>query len=670
MANSHGSCKLCQYIGNPITAKPPKSHTKGCPTGVLLEAVEQKRISAGGGAPVRYDGREFYLPAKENPQDTTNKQGGYGFLSDIHPNSGSKDCFNLIRQWAKRCDNEHKHSDCKSGFVTELPKRVIDVGSSNKDGNDVRLYERSKNETAEYIALSHCWGKDPILTTTLDTLSTFKEEIRWDILPKTFQDAITVTRELGIRYLWSRYLLHCINFLKSSTDSSLPVDSLCIIQDSASDWEEEAPKMCDIYSNSYIAIAAAIAVDAQAGFLRDRKSNILPKVLTGSGLRCRAEVDHVNWPSQEPILSRAWCYQERLVPRRLLSYRVAEVTWECRTTHWCECGRAESYYGTDRIIYERTLMKEPLDKKKMYDYWHQKLLVDYTQLSLTRESDRLAAVSALAFQFQERLKVAGKDDVFLAGFWRSHLLQGLAWRCLGKPGRGRKGIAETGIVTEPYLAPTWSWASIQGPINFEKLAMTKGNSFGAIDVINMPKALGKSPEENGLTMRGRIFKAQITIEDSYILRRNAQATHWMDYVVIREIPDDHTIPHYPIFIQGRDPMVPTPDGNCVNETAIFWPDCPLAIRLQNGLKVVERRNSSSEANTGKVDVWCFLLYSNGQTLGALVLSKSNSRQDCFERVGFMELYHTHPIFGGFDDDDGPTTDLSMAHLDEQEITII
>jgi hypothetical protein len=207
MANSQGSCKLCQYLENPASGKIPTSHTKGCPTSVLLEAVEQKRISAGGGAPVRYDSREFYLQAKTNPQDTTNKQGGYGFLTDIHANSGSQDCFNLIRQWVKKCDNEHKDLECTPGFVTELPKRVIDVSSADKAGENVRLHERSKNNTGKYIALSHCWGKHPILTTTFETLPTFKEEIKWEILPKTFQDAITVTRELGIRYLWSKYFL-------------------------------------------------------------------------------------------------------------------------------------------------------------------------------------------------------------------------------------------------------------------------------------------------------------------------------------------------------------------------------------------------------------------------------------------------------------------------------
>jgi len=70
------------------------------------------------------------------------------------------------------------------------------------------------------------------------------------ILPsKTIRDAITVTRDLGIRFLW--------------------VDALCIIQDSrkGKDWHREASKMRDVYSNAFVTISAETAMDARQGFL-------------------------------------------------------------------------------------------------------------------------------------------------------------------------------------------------------------------------------------------------------------------------------------------------------------------------------------------------------------------------------------------------------------------
>ncbi|KAG9243250.1 hypothetical protein BJ878DRAFT_424067, partial [Calycina marina] len=46
-------------------------------------------------------------------------------------------------------------------------------------------------------------------------------------LPKTLRDAVVMTRYLGIRYLW--------------------IDSLCIIQNSTSDWQFETSRMGSIY---------------------------------------------------------------------------------------------------------------------------------------------------------------------------------------------------------------------------------------------------------------------------------------------------------------------------------------------------------------------------------------------------------------------------------------
>lgn len=63
--------------------------------------------------------------------------------------------------------------------------------------------------------------------------------IPWAELPNTFQDAITVTRMLGLKYIW--------------------IDSLCIVQDDAQDWEREAAKMAIIFEAAYVTIAATAA---------------------------------------------------------------------------------------------------------------------------------------------------------------------------------------------------------------------------------------------------------------------------------------------------------------------------------------------------------------------------------------------------------------------------
>ena len=64
----------------------------------------------------------------------------------------------------------------------------------------------------DYVALSYCWGGDQAVKTTKATLEKHKTGIPIYSLPATIRDAITVTRRVGIGFLW--------------------VDSLCIIQDS------------------------------------------------------------------------------------------------------------------------------------------------------------------------------------------------------------------------------------------------------------------------------------------------------------------------------------------------------------------------------------------------------------------------------------------------------
>lgn len=87
-----------------------------------------------------------------------------------------------------------------------LPRRVIDVG-----GDQLRLFVPHDGTTGYWVALSHCWGQTNTFKTTLKTLRSHEDGIEWEALPKTFKDAVLVTRAVGVRYLW--------------------IDSLCIIQD-------------------------------------------------------------------------------------------------------------------------------------------------------------------------------------------------------------------------------------------------------------------------------------------------------------------------------------------------------------------------------------------------------------------------------------------------------
>jgi hypothetical protein len=81
-----------------------------------------------------------------------------------------------------------------------MPTRLIDVGFELSD--TIRLYETRGEETIKYIALSYPWGKPPYFCIFMGNLGEYKQNIDFARLPATFQNAVIITRALGIRYLW------------------------------------------------------------------------------------------------------------------------------------------------------------------------------------------------------------------------------------------------------------------------------------------------------------------------------------------------------------------------------------------------------------------------------------------------------------------------------------
>src|ERR1700761_1950673 len=127
------------------------------------------------------------------------------------------------REWVQTCDKCH---ECYSReTATCLPKRLIDVTEIwNGITPGVKLMEPIKLTRDKYMCLSHCWGSVPIqCCTTKKNIQNALGFIKLDNLPKNFQDAIILTRALGIQYIW--------------------IDSICIIQDNLEDWEIESRKM-------------------------------------------------------------------------------------------------------------------------------------------------------------------------------------------------------------------------------------------------------------------------------------------------------------------------------------------------------------------------------------------------------------------------------------------
>ena len=135
------------------------------------------------------------------------------------------------------------YARCNKVGVAGLPARFLDVTDPSRPG--VIMVVNTEGIDANYIALSHTWGNNPPFTMTLATLDKRMDHIAFWELPATFQDAVTITRHLGCRYLW--------------------IDSLCIVQDSVEDWQQESAKMRHVYRGSLVTISALSATSSKAG---------------------------------------------------------------------------------------------------------------------------------------------------------------------------------------------------------------------------------------------------------------------------------------------------------------------------------------------------------------------------------------------------------------------
>lgn len=105
--------------------------------------------------------------------------------------------FSLAKKWIQECSE--KHMECDHTLHFQLPPRVIDVGPPN--GSEMPRLVLRGGVYWGYATLSDCWGGSKPMITDSTTIKANMEGIPYNTLPKTFQDAVTTTRQLGLRYL-------------------------------------------------------------------------------------------------------------------------------------------------------------------------------------------------------------------------------------------------------------------------------------------------------------------------------------------------------------------------------------------------------------------------------------------------------------------------------------
>jgi hypothetical protein len=97
---------------------------------------------------------------------------------------------------------------------------------------------------------------------------------------------------------------------------------------------------------------------------------------------------------------------------------------------------------------------------------------NYTRRNLTVASDRLPAIAGIAQKFK-----TSWSDEYCAGIWKRQFIASLSWRRKPFQQSSDKHYGSYWPPLSEYRAPSWSWASIEGPVEFES-RLDLGNMRG------------------------------------------------------------------------------------------------------------------------------------------------------------------------------------------------
>lgn len=371
----------------------------------------------------------------------------------------------LLRGWLSTCLSSHDR--CRRFAGHNVPTRLIDVGPSDSSHEPYLYITGPSDSNLSYATLSYCWGLNAAQMTTLtkNNLHKMTQNIDVENLSKNFQDAITITRKLGLRYLW--------------------IDALCIVQKSMEDWALESERMGEYYKGGTVMISALASSNSDDGILkvRDIDARSVSVSVEGTHAFIRPVLDDAfsaittdrdsdaRYPIViQPLNERAWALQERLFAPRIIHFTNQQMIWECKS---CAASEDNQYHFDDwqprsrsdlvNLVRPETpkeggTSQKPPSIKRIG--WFQ-LVEAYTARNITYSNDILPGLSGLARSVHELT-----DFKYIAGLWLgqpSVFIRSLLWNVE----TDSAAIQKRPPKPSRNGSPSWSWACVEGTIAYD-----------------------------------------------------------------------------------------------------------------------------------------------------------------------------------------------------------
>lgn len=283
----------------------------------------------------------------------------------------------LAKAWLNDCKMHH-------GIACGLYSSLIE-GMRLIDCDTMSIVQAESS--CVWLALSYVWGvQHPVDPHDLSQM------------PKTIRDAVTITKELGYRYLW--------------------VDQYCISQGDAAQKQQQIRNMDRIYRGADITIVAASGASSEAGIhgISPDRISIFQTFKIGGRVVSTIKSEPVLETIRSRWWQRAWTFQEAFLSKRLLVFTQFETSFYCQTTAWTESlGGLEhitSSHGvpwatlrldcglfTNNNFYSREYYARRGQYTVLPEYLH--LVAQYTQRKLSIDSDALHAFAGVLKTLQE-----------------------------------------------------------------------------------------------------------------------------------------------------------------------------------------------------------------------------------------------------------------------------
>lgn len=286
----------------------------------------------------------------------------------------------------------------------------------------------------------------------------------------------------------------------------------------------------------------------------------------------------------------------------------------------CECAcsdfRPEGFSALENIQKIKSLISlyaEEFKTAVIGNYWRARILAPYSGRLLTKSTDKLVALAAVASRLHSEFGLT-----YLAGLWKDDLIKELLW-WVRPPLRNEK---HDPIYQERFFAPTWSWISVDAPMSWHPFT----NNYPAEEPL--AQVLEAYTRPSTVNPFGPVSCGEIKLSAS-VRPVTAEYDDKMDWWAIPVAQISESLSNEVAIVTFDTSLRVT-----IEHDELTQEEHPTVRRLRHGEDEEEEENKKSKLPVIAVPL-IMMGYSDGlrECMHGLILRESVTRIGCFERLG-------------------------------------